>query len=331
MTVVRVRLYTHPVAYVGGGEVQVLRVSQELARIGLTVLDHMVETSSPDVVHFFGLHPRLYAPLSRAYTRKNVPYFVTPIFYPVAAGFRRQTWQWAQQRFGVGYYSSAPEFLSGASGVFPNTTAEANYLRTWFSTVKVDRVIPNAVDTEWLKATTADDLVREVEGEYVLNVARLEPRKNQLRLAQACREIGVPLVIAGDTSVDPEYARACEAVGDTTLLGPVVAQSPRLAALYDRAAAFALPSLCETPGIAALEAASAGVPVVVTSVGGAREYLGDLAHYVNPKDVRSMVRAIEQALRAPRVHLPRALPTWNDVAQMYRDEYRIALEHSPRA
>jgi len=57
-----------------------------------------------------------------------------------------------------------------------------------------------------------------------------------------------------------------------------------LDALFARSTVFVLPSRFDPAGIAYLEAASAGLPVIATSEGGARELLADAALTVAPGD-----------------------------------------------
>ena len=61
-----------------------------------------------------------------------------------------------------------------------------------------------------------------------------------------------------------------------------------------------MPSLLETPGLAALEAAAQGSKLVVTEVGSTREYFGGLVEYVDPKDPEGLRRAVERQLGARR-------------------------------
>jgi glycosyltransferase involved in cell wall biosynthesis len=62
--------------------------------------------------------------------------------------------------------------------------------------------------------------------------------------------------------------------------------------LLARATAFVLPSLFEPFGIAYLEAASAGLPIIATTCGGAAELLQDGAISVDPYDHEALVRAM---------------------------------------
>lgn len=70
-----------------------------------------------------------------------------------------------------------------------------------------------------------------------------------------------------------------------------------LPAIYAEATCFVLPSLYEGFGLPALEAAAAGVPVVASNVASLPEVMADAALYVNPEDVGSIARGIEQVLK----------------------------------
>ncbi len=100
-----------------------------------------------------------------------------------------------------------------------------------------------------------------------------------------------------------------------------VAQS-RLDALFARATMFVLPSRFDPSPIAYLEAASAGLPVIATTEGGAGELLGDAAVTVHPDDGPGLVKAMEflgdpeTARRLGAVAADRASQaTWRCVAQ----------------
>jgi glycosyltransferase involved in cell wall biosynthesis len=62
--------------------------------------------------------------------------------------------------------------------------------------------------------------------------------------------------------------------------------------LFNKATAFVMPSLFEPAGVAYLEAASTGLPVIATKSGGASELLGDVAININPHDHEELVRSM---------------------------------------
>jgi glycosyltransferase involved in cell wall biosynthesis len=70
-----------------------------------------------------------------------------------------------------------------------------------------------------------------------------------------------------------------------------------LASAYAACDVFVLPSLFETPGIAALEAGLAGAKVVITDHGGPHEYFGNMATYVDPRSVDRIEGGVRSALQ----------------------------------
>ena len=68
--------------------------------------------------------------------------------------------------------------------------------------------------------------------------------------------------------------------------------------LYRRAKVFCLPSIGEGVGLVALEAASFGCDIVVTRIGGPKEYYDDMAYVVNPYKVDEIGLAVLNALQA---------------------------------
>jgi glycosyltransferase involved in cell wall biosynthesis len=96
--------------------------------------------------------------------------------------------------------------------------------------------------------------------------------------------------------------------------------------LFARATAFVLPSLFDPSPIAYLEAASAGLPVIATTCGGAGELLQDAAISVDPYDHEALVAAmfklvdsnVAQSMGA-RAAARAAESTWQSVASRILD------------
>jgi glycosyltransferase involved in cell wall biosynthesis len=76
-----------------------------------------------------------------------------------------------------------------------------------------------------------------------------------------------------------------------------------LASAYTAAKVFVLPSLFETPGIAAMEAALSGCAIVITQNGGTKEYFKDMASYINPLDTGQLLASINELLSTEVVQL----------------------------
>ncbi|THD73088.1 MAG: glycosyltransferase [Bradyrhizobium sp.] len=140
-----------------------------------------------------------------------------------------------------------------------------------------------------------------IEGPFILNVGNIEPRKNQLGLVRALAGHPLPLVLLGHQR-DKAYASELLAEGGSRVrhLGALDHADPLLASAFGACSAFVLPSTLETPGLAALEAAASGAPVVVTSEGSTRDYFGCHAHYVDHRDPLDIRRGIDAAVTQGR-------------------------------
>jgi glycosyltransferase involved in cell wall biosynthesis len=157
------------------------------------------------------------------------------------------------------------------------------------------RVVPNAVEDVFTPEGP------RAEGDYVLAVGTLEPRKNLARIAAAVdgelRVVGAP----GWGNVEPpaHVVRVGE-VGDE-----------ELAALYRGARCLVYASLYEGFGIPVAEALACGCPVVTSAGSAMAEFAGGDATYVDPTDVDSIRDGIARAFRPE----PRRVASWAEVAR----------------
>ena len=177
-------------------------------------------------------------------------------------------------------------------------------------------------------------------GGYLLFVGTIEPRKNVGGLLDAyarllARRANVPrLVIAGRAEADAGAVLA--AMNQPPLAGHVeyrgYVPTEEREALFKGAQAFVLPSFEEGFGIPALEAMSAGVPVVVSNRGALPEVVGDAGLLIDPDDAESLAAALERLADDPdlratcaRRGLDRARQfTWTQTARDVRRAYEDA-------
>ena len=135
---------------------------------------------------------------------------------------------------------------------------------------------------------------------FVVQVGRIETRKNQLVLAEACRRLEVPVVFIGSMT-SPEYFRQVkEAAGPYGIFLPRMSHNDPLfiSALRD-ANAFCLPSWAEGAPLAALEAGALGTPLILSDRSGESEYFGNFATYVNPGDLLQLMNHIADSIEKP--------------------------------
>ncbi len=138
--------------------------------------------------------------------------------------------------------------------------------------------------------------------DYILCLANIEPRKNQKILIEACRLCKKKLVLVGHIR-DKEYFKSLEIDNNDSVFyyGSVENHSFKFFSLLLNAKCFLLPSTLETPGLAALEAAALGIPIIVTSEGCAKEYFGTIDTYYDGKkgDVKELADLISKVFINP--------------------------------
>jgi len=176
---------------------------------------------------------------------------------------------------------------------------------------------------------------------YLLFLGTLEPRKNLGALLDAYQRLrgrmpGAPrLVVAGrTTSKATEWLARMEApplAGHVQYVGYV--RDEERESLYAGARALVMPSLDEGFGLPALEAMSAGVPVVASNRGSLPEVVGDAGVLIDPTDIASLSHALERlasddraAAEAGAAGIKRARTfTWSAAAATLRHAYADAV------
>jgi glycosyltransferase involved in cell wall biosynthesis len=193
-------------------------------------------------------------------------------------------------------------------------------------------VLRNAVDVRELEELTP---TISVTADYVLCVGRIELRKNQhnlVRAVQLLRERGrqIGLVLLG--AADEAYVKLWwekETMGEFVQFLPH-SSPPVVYALMKGCRVYAQPSFYETPGLASLEAAALGCPLVVGNLGAEREYFDDMAYYCDPRSPESITDALEQALTGGANPLLRATVrekyTYSQAAEDALAQYTQSLQ-----
>jgi len=204
--------------------------------------------------------------------------------------------------------------------------------------------------SEAFRADLAASEIRRVRekyglnGEFVLSVGTIEPRKNLSRLVSAFASIcgshpGLLLVIAGMKGW--MYDGLMQTVKELDLQSRVIftgfVSEEEKPFLIAAAKVFAYPSLYEGFGIPVLEALACGIPTVTSNVSSLPEVAGDAALTIDPYDVAELSAALERLIsddllreRLRRESVRQAAKfTWAKTAMMTREAYDDAL--APRS
>jgi glycosyltransferase involved in cell wall biosynthesis len=146
-----------------------------------------------------------------------------------------------------------------------------------------------------------------LEGDYVLFVGTLEPRKNlrgflaaMAAVAQSGAFDGQAVVVGGKGWKErgPAALGRDHPLGDRLRFLGYVGEG-ELPLLYAGARLFVMPSLYEGFGLPVLEAMQSGVPVITTTSGSLAEVAGGAAVLVPPADDPALARAIGELWNDP--------------------------------
>ncbi|GAA1510674.1 glycosyltransferase involved in cell wall biosynthesis [Agromyces terreus] len=145
-----------------------------------------------------------------------------------------------------------------------------------------------------------EDVLAELPSAFILGASRFVRYKKleeAIRVGEAAR---MPVVIAG-AGPDGQYLRQAAASGSVKVRFIDAPSDAMLYALYEHADVFVFAAV-EDFGIMPVEAMAAGTPVIVNSIGGAREPVeriggGAVLRGSTDNDIR---RALKEALSADR-------------------------------
>jgi glycosyltransferase involved in cell wall biosynthesis len=284
----------------------------------------------PDILHIHAIGPALFTPLARVLgLRVVVTYHSTNYEHKKWGLFARAILRLGE-RAGMAFANGRIAVSDGLAG---------NLTRTYGVSVNV---IPNGIDRpEHVRTTETLRAFGLAPARYVLMVARIDQDKRQLDLIAAyarLRKPGWKLALAGVADYSSAYARevgaAAASMPGVIMLGHQ--SGAALAELYTHAGCFVLPSRFEGQPIAVLEAASYGLPVLVSDIPAHREIAVPAARYFPTGDVAALAAQLEQICSAPAVAKPGAAECarlmakhdWRTIAQHTLAVYRDALSGS---
>jgi glycosyltransferase involved in cell wall biosynthesis len=228
------------------------------------------------------------------------------------------------------------EMLANVDYLLPNSIIELDQLVRTLRVCNLPySIAPSAVEPRAFLDPDPTPFFRKYGiKDFVLQVSRVEPPKNQLFLALALRELDLPLVLIG-RDLDSSYLNLCRTYGPRTLTYIPYLPFEELPSAYAAARVHVLPSWVETCGMVSLEAALANCSVVVSITGCEREYFRDLAYYADPLDPDSIRKAVIAAYENHQKNADRRARlkelilreySWQRSAEVTMGAYRRLLE-----
>jgi glycosyltransferase involved in cell wall biosynthesis len=188
-------------------------------------------------------------------------------------------------------------------------------------------IIPHGLDPQDIKALAEE----ASEGDYLVSVGTICPRKNTVLLAACAKQARVPVIFLGKpfSEQDPYFRQFSDLIDDNYIkyMGHVPEQTKR--EILRGARGFALLSLGESGCIAVYEAAAAGLPLLLSDMPWATNGYpaSKRLSFVTPTDPTKIMKALAAfhatAHREQTMTFP--VGTWSDVAKLYIDLYQSLL------
>jgi len=319
----------------GGLELQAENTRAALEGLGVDVriLSPEDRTFDGDIVHFFGTYPG-YPAVGHYCRTLRIPYVCTPVLLVDQSGAALRWRAFRKRYIQASWPREQAQLYRGAARLLTLTSAEERNLDDYFGGGLAEKVrIPIGVDARFHSGeATAFTSRFPIHEPFVLVTGRLEKRKNQLGVIRAMKGSGRPLVLIGGAE-DKPYLEACQAEGKDFVhyLGKLDLADPALAGAYAAARVFCMPSGSEVLSASALEAAVAGLPLVLGDAWGAQDIFGGDGRYVRPGDIGAIRRALDDLWdlngnRAARAKRYRQEFDWRSVGQRIVDVYHEVVD-----
>ncbi len=165
------------------------------------------------------------------------------------------------------------------------------------------KIIFNAVNP--CEDVKDDHIVNDLPGNYILEVARIEPGKNQLLLIKALENVKqTPILFIGSQTYNRKYFNKVKAAGlkrgNVYFIDHV--DHAILNKYYRQALLHALPSLAETTGLVSLEALANKCKIVVSDSKycPVATYFGNISTTMDPLDPVSIRESIHAEINKKR-------------------------------
>jgi glycosyltransferase involved in cell wall biosynthesis len=322
----------------GGLQIQIDQTIKGLNQLGVETIRYdpwQNQIPEVDVCHAFSIDGSMIYHIERA-TIIRKPVVVSPVLNLFKTPLLITQIKTALSDFVPGFYSDlkrAKKILKAAARVIALNKDEQRLLKSIFGiSENLCIVVPNGIDTRFSGGDP--ELFESKYGfrDFLLEVASIEKRKNQLNLIRAMKDLPYRLVLVGKaTSEKDEYLMQCKReAGDNVFFVEAFAHDdPMLAAAYAAAKLFVLPSYSEVMPLALYEAASAGCNVITSNNVPIPESMNRLVSTFDPEDTRELATLISHVMEIQPDHqlqdTVRAMPTWNQISEQILTIYQAVI------
>jgi glycosyltransferase involved in cell wall biosynthesis len=242
-----------------------------------------------NIIHFFGFNIFL-CDFIAGLSKMNSNIVVSPILDPDYSVSRLKLYsRWGYRKLNLtNQYHGLFGIKDKIKLFFVRSEFEKNYMMKGFGIKSGGcAVVPLSYGI-----TPFDETV--IKEPFCLHISLLtDNRKNVERLIQAAIKYKFKLILGGKLRNEQEVRLLDSWIGDNSNIeyhGYLTKEE--MISLYSRAKVFALPSTIEGVGIVALEAAAMGCDIVMTNLGGPKEYYNGMAEIVNPYNVDEIGKAV---------------------------------------
>ena len=330
----------------GGLEIQIENTAHELHNLGVDVVRFdpwRNQISEIDLCHIFSTDG-FCLPYAERAREEGKGVIISPVFNC----FGEKAWllalkmilsQWVPGM--LSGLKKASAMLHAGDRILALNQQERNLILKSFN-IKSERcmVVPNGINPRFVLGDPG--LFEEKYGfrDFVLNVGCVEPRKNQLTLIKAMKDLPYTLVIVGDGhSKNTDYMKQCRsAAGDNVIFtGHLAYDDPMLPSAFAGAKLFVLPSYSEVMPLTLYEAALSGCKLIASRNFPIAEEISKAVPRVDPNDPQKLAALIRLEMGVP--HDPKLreivlnMASWADVGQTIKGIYEevMAAERNAQA
>ena len=189
------------------------------------------------------------------------------------------------------YIQNQINIVNEVDWLLPNSKMELDALNNRLGLDQENfTVVNNAIDTAVFDNILENNKI-EKKNDLITFVARIDPRKNQLRFLEAMKETPYKIRFIGNAAPNSKkyyetLKEEAEKRGNVEFISHITQEEVFKHMM--EAKVNVLTSWIETPGLVSLEAGYAGCNIVITDKGSVRDYFKDYAYYCMPDDSESI-------------------------------------------